>query len=101
MLEVVRVYEGGKGRHSSNLVAVPDSQRLTDKKILTFLGQRMSDFRRINDQRRRINDQRSRALLEAAETQRRGTKKAAGFLILVFSGKQNADIRFGSFVWMS
>lgn len=94
MLEVVRVYEGGKGRHSSNLVAVPDSQRLTDKKILTFLGQRMSDFRRINDQR-------SRALLEAAETQRRGTKKAAGFLILVFSGKQNADIRFGSFVWMS
>lgn len=96
MLEVVRVYEGGKGRHSSNLVAVPDSRRLTDKKILTFLGQRMSDFRRINDQR-------SRALLEAAETQRRGTKKAAGFLILFFSGKQiqNANIRFGSFVWMS
>lgn len=46
MQEVVRVYEGGKGRDSSNLVAVPDSRRLTDKKkkILTFLWAKNERF---------------------------------------------------------
>lgn len=44
MQEVVRVYEGGKGRDSSNLVAVPDSRRLTDKKILTFFGAKNERF---------------------------------------------------------